>query len=405
MSLSSDGCELYFGSDRPGGYGDVDIWVASRATTNHPWEAPVNLGPFVNSSAEEATPSLSLDNLLLMIGGDVSGPHIPGGYGQADLWAAVRTSIVDPWGKPSNLGSAVNSPSFEYAPTVSPDGTMLYFASDRDGGIGDLDIWQAPIIPIVDFNGDGIVDSLDMCIMIDHWGEDYSLCDIGPMPWGDGVVDIEDLKVLAEHLFEEVDDPTLIAHWPIDETEGMYAVDSVGENNAMVLGGAIWQPSGGQIDGALELDGIDGYAIANPVLNPADDPFSIFTWIKGGAPGQVVVSQQSAANWLTVDTEGNLMTELKGTGRFTGPLISEIVIADGQWHRVGLVWNGTNRILYVDGEAVAEDTLAGLEGSQMGLYIGVDKNYNPGTFFAGLIDDIRIYNAALSAEQIKGLAQ
>jgi hypothetical protein len=40
--------------------------------------------------------------------------------------------------------------------------------------------------------------------MVDHWGEDYPLCDIGPMPWGDGVVDVEDLIVLAEHLFEQL---------------------------------------------------------------------------------------------------------------------------------------------------------------------------------------------------------
>ena len=69
---------------------------------------------------------------------------------------------------------------------------------------GYLDLYQTPIIPIVDLNGDGIVDALDMCIMVDHWGTDYSLCDIGPMPWGDGIVDVQDLIVLAEHLFKEV---------------------------------------------------------------------------------------------------------------------------------------------------------------------------------------------------------
>ncbi len=66
-----------------------------------------------------------------------------------------------------------------------------------------MDIWQAPIIPIVDFNGDGIVDATDVCIMIDHWGEDYPMCDIGPTPFGDGIVDVQDLIVLAEYLFEE----------------------------------------------------------------------------------------------------------------------------------------------------------------------------------------------------------
>jgi len=56
--------------------------------------------------------------------------------------------------------------------------------------------------PPPDFNGDGIVDAVDMCLMIDYWGTDEPLCDIGPMPWGDGIVDVQDLVVLAEHLFE-----------------------------------------------------------------------------------------------------------------------------------------------------------------------------------------------------------
>jgi predicted secreted protein/N-acetylneuraminic acid mutarotase len=55
---------------------------------------------------------------------------------------------------------------------------------------------------VVDFNGDGIVDSVDMCMMIDYWGTDEPLYDIAPPPFGDGIVDVEDLKILAEHLFE-----------------------------------------------------------------------------------------------------------------------------------------------------------------------------------------------------------
>jgi len=251
-------------------------------------------------------------------------------------------------------------------------------------------------IPSPDFNGDGIVDSMDMCILVDHWQSDYPPCDIAPPPFGDGIVDVQDLIALAEHLFEEVSDPTLVAHWPLDETEGMFAADSVGDNDAFVVGGASWQPGSGQVDGALQLDGVSGCAIAGAVLNPADGPFSIFTWVKGGAPGQVVVSQQATANWLAADTEGNLMTELKGPDRSSGPLLSETIITDGQWHRIGLVWNGAHRTLCVDGVAVTDDTQSGLEGSQLGLYIGVDKNYAPGTFFSGLIDDVRIYNRVVS---------
>ena len=56
----------------------------------------------------------------------------------------------------------------------------------------------------VDFNDDGIVDSIDMCMMIEYWGTDEPLYDIAPRPFGDGVVDVKDLILLAEHLFEEV---------------------------------------------------------------------------------------------------------------------------------------------------------------------------------------------------------
>jgi hypothetical protein len=82
---------------------------------------------------------------------------------------------------------------------------MFYFFSTRPGGLGGYgDIWQTEVHPVVDLNGDGIVDAADMVIVVDHWGTDNSLCDIGPMPWGDGIVDVQDLIVLAEHLFEEI---------------------------------------------------------------------------------------------------------------------------------------------------------------------------------------------------------
>ena len=53
-------------------------------------------------------------------------------------------------------------------------------------------------------NGGEIVDSVDVCIMIDYWHTDEPFCDIAPLPYGDGIVDVEDLIVLAEHLFEEI---------------------------------------------------------------------------------------------------------------------------------------------------------------------------------------------------------
>jgi N-acetylneuraminic acid mutarotase len=249
--------------------------------------------------------------------------------------------------------------------------------------------------PPPDFNGDGMIDSVDMCIMVDYWGTDYSLCDIAP-PFGDGIVDVEDMKVLAEHLFEEVDDPTLIAHWAFDETEGILAHASAADYDGVLFGDPVWQPDGGMVDGALELDGIDDYVSTDPVLYQVVDKFSVVAWIKGGAPGQVVLSQMGKANWLGTDpSEGFLMTELTVSGRNSRSLGSEAVITDGNWHRIGFVWDGSYRRLYVDGVVVAEDAQDNLDISDNGLYFGTGKAMEPGTFFSGLIDDIRIYNRAI----------
>jgi len=162
----------------------------------------VNLGPTVNgvnsSTWENVSPAISPDGLVLFFAS-----FRDGGSGRADLWMTRRPAIDGPWSEPMNLGPTINSDMGENTPAISADGRSLLFSSNRDGSnIGDLDIWQASIDPVVDLNADGIVDAADMVIVVDNWGTDNSLCDVGPMPWGDGIVDVEDLVVVAEHLFE-----------------------------------------------------------------------------------------------------------------------------------------------------------------------------------------------------------
>jgi hypothetical protein len=300
-----------------------------------------------------------------------------------------------------NLGPKVNGLSFDFGPRISPDGRALYFVTVSNNT---YDSRQAPIIPIVDLNGDEIVDAADMCIMVDHWGENYLLCDIGPTPLGDGVVDVEDLIVLAEHLFEEVLPPELVAYWKLDDTEGNAAHESVSGSDDVVLGSPLWQPTGGKVGGALELDGIEDCITSSFELNPANGPFSVFAWVNGGAPGQVIISQQAGANWLMVDMEGELKTEIKNLSRYPSPLLSQTVIADGQWRHIGLVWDGSYRSLYVDATEVAKDTVqCRLESSEGGLIIGAGGALEPGSCFCGLIDDVRIYSVALNADRIDAL--
>jgi len=201
--ISPNGLELYFWSYKSGGCGRCDIYVIKRATMDDPWGDPVNLGPVVNSTTEDISPCLSPDGLLLFFCDNYywGDPPRPGGYGGNDMWMTRRASLSHPWQPPVNLGPRVNRSGHESGPRISPDGRTLFFWSGHDPATWAN--WQSSIIPIVDFNGDGIVDIADVAIMIEHWHTDYSLCDIGPMPWGDGFVDAQDLIVLAEHLFEE----------------------------------------------------------------------------------------------------------------------------------------------------------------------------------------------------------
>ncbi|MHC4565287.1 MAG: LamG-like jellyroll fold domain-containing protein [Planctomycetota bacterium] len=393
VNISADELALYFVANRSGGYGGYDLWVTKRETIYSPWGAPENLGPNVNTSSGEGHPGISPDGRVFFF---VSSSR-PGGFGNEDIWMTRRATTIDEWGEPVNLGSTINSSVWEGFPNVSADGSTLYYRYSQTGRYQGGDIWQVPIISIVDFNGDGIVDAADMSIMVDHWGMDEPLCDVGPMPWGDGVVDVQDLIALSEHLFQDINDPTLAAHWPLDETEGMLVTDSAGDNDGYALGDPVWQPAGGIVGGALEFDGIDDFISAPAVLNPANGPFSVLAWVRGGAPGQAIISETGGTACLSLDlTAGHLITELASGGRSAAPLLSQTAIDDGNWHRIGLVWDGLHRILYVDGAVVAEDTQNNLQSQENGLYIGCGNPMQPGTFFSGLIDDIRIYNRAVT---------
>jgi hypothetical protein len=109
----------------------------------------------------------------------------------------------------------------------------------------------------------------------------------------------------------------------------------------------------------------------------------------------VILSQEKGTNWLLVGPDGGLKTDLKSGGRGKA-LASPVLITDDTWHRVGFAWDGSNRILYVDDVEAARDTQSNLAGSEAGLHIGTGATLAAGSFWSGLIDDVRIYNRAVT---------
>ncbi|GAG34187.1 unnamed protein product, partial [marine sediment metagenome] len=198
-SISADGLSLYFGEwdfpYRPGGYGGSDMRVTTRTTIHDDWGEPVNLGPTVNSSSDDDAPFITADGLTLFFASNRSGPY--------DFWVTTRPTTEDDWVTPVNLGPVVNSSAMEGCPSISADGSTLYFNSDRPDGVGGYDIWQVRVRPmnaIADFNRDKIVDFKDFSEFSLYLFQDEPWFDIAPaQPFGDGIVDFKDVGVFSEN--------------------------------------------------------------------------------------------------------------------------------------------------------------------------------------------------------------
>jgi hypothetical protein len=145
-TLSKNGLSLYFSSTRPGGAGGFDIWVSQRSKPSEAWGPPQNLGPAINSGSNDQGTALSRDGHLLFFVSDR-----PGGFGGQDIWVSWRAHTRDDfaWQPPVNLGAAVNSGSSDHGPGYfenDDDGVpLLYFGSDRPGGLGSDDIYVAAL--------------------------------------------------------------------------------------------------------------------------------------------------------------------------------------------------------------------------------------------------------------------
>ena len=134
-SIAPDGQALYFCSNRPGGYGGIDIYVAYRNEKGF-WKEAVNMGPSINTAGDEQSPFIHADNRSLYF----SSNGWPG-FGSADLYVA-RKKLDGSWSTPLNLGYPINTFENEGSIAVAGNGMEAYIASDRSDSKGGLDIYK-----------------------------------------------------------------------------------------------------------------------------------------------------------------------------------------------------------------------------------------------------------------------
>ena len=138
-SISEDGQLLFFSSDRKHGAGGIDIYMCSRDGGGN-WGAPV-LQSFCTSS-DELSPYIASDNQTLYFASNTSGGQ--GGY---DIYVTYRTGDNN-WSSPKNLGPSVNSSANELTFSIPPHEDALYISSDRKGGAGGMDIYRIAPNPV-----------------------------------------------------------------------------------------------------------------------------------------------------------------------------------------------------------------------------------------------------------------
>jgi hypothetical protein len=170
VSLSADGQYIFYTAcNRPGAKGSCDLFLSKLDGSS--WSEPINLGAPVNTASWESQPSLSFDGKVLYFSS-----NRPGGYGESDIW--YTTFKNGRWTPPVNAGPEINTPKDEQSPFIAKDDQTLYFNSEGHPGMGGIDLfyarrdadgrWQKPVNLGYPINSE----KDETCIVISSNGKD-----------------------------------------------------------------------------------------------------------------------------------------------------------------------------------------------------------------------------------------
>lgn len=274
-----------------------------------------------------------------------------------------------------------------------------------------------PCWPWCDLNRDYYVNFKDFAILANHWlDEDCDVpywCGKSDIDWS-GIVDYGDVSICSANWLA-ADEWWLrpLSHWKFDEGEGDIAHDSAGDNDGTIYG-ATW--TSGQIDGALSFDGNGDYVDFGD-NSDFDSPshsnaLTISAWVY---PTVVSGNQGVVSKWLEDerayllqlnDDEVEFTLGYNNGNSFKQLITTSANLQTEQWCHLAGVYNGSNMAIYVDGTFVDEAAWSTAPSStSANVHIGDLQFTTARRYFNGSIDDVRIYDKALSAEEIEELYQ
>jgi len=139
ISISPDKNLLFFASNRPGGYGGIDIYMSTKDKKGA-WGKSKNLGPMINTEFDEEGPFIDYDGKTLYFSS--MGRKGMGGH---DIFKSEFDSVAKEWSEPVNLGFPINTPDNDVYFVSTKDGKRGYYASVRTDGMGYQDIYMVTI--------------------------------------------------------------------------------------------------------------------------------------------------------------------------------------------------------------------------------------------------------------------
>ena len=148
-SIAKEGNLIFFASERSGGLGETDIYMAKKLP-NGQWAVPQNLGPNINTKYKEDFPHLSDDGKTLYF---ASQGH--SSMGDFDIFKAIWDEETNTWSPPKNIGYPINTTGDDRNISFTADGRTAYLSSLREGGLGDLDIYKVTFNSSPDQQGQG----------------------------------------------------------------------------------------------------------------------------------------------------------------------------------------------------------------------------------------------------------
>jgi hypothetical protein len=197
---------------------------------------------------------------------------------------------------------------------------------------------------------------------------------------------------------------SLIARWKLDETEGNVAADSSGNNlDGTVVGNPKWLPSGGKFGGALKFDGVDDFVETNYATDLPT--WTISVWVNSPeapsseAPsGPVHRDRNYHINWNHSDEEFRGSAGLMVAGTWYPASFGDLQA--NTWYHLVAIYDGKDFRAYKNGTLVTNNTTASGKPETESATLKLGRHAKYGDHFAGLIDDVRIYNYALSEADI-----